>query len=86
MYYGGLLLGPEVSTKPVPCSTNPRWDQWINFDDLYISNIPRVSRPLSLAGDFISYFFLVGGTTVHDAIRKVTQGLRTANRAGLGQS
>lgn len=42
----------DAVTKPVPCSANPRWGQWLTFDDLLFSNVPRVrvhhhsTRPL----------------------------------------
>jgi hypothetical protein len=52
VYYGGQLLVKDAVTKPVPCSANPRWGQWLTFDDLLFSNVPRVrvhhhsTRPL----------------------------------------
>lgn len=44
VYYGGQLLVKDAVTKPVPCSANPRWGQWLTFDDLLFSNVPRESR------------------------------------------
>ena len=42
VYYGGQLLVKDAVTRPVPCSANPRWGQWLTFDDLLFSNVPRV--------------------------------------------
>jgi len=40
-YHGGQLLCPLERTEQVRWSTNPRWEEWLQFDIL-TSNLPRV--------------------------------------------
>jgi hypothetical protein len=43
LYYGGALLCPLRITRAVPCSSNPRWCEWIYFT-LPFADLPRESR------------------------------------------
>jgi len=42
-YHGGQLLCPLERTEQVRWSTNPRWEEWLQFDIL-TANLPRVGR------------------------------------------
>ncbi|KAL9654688.1 hypothetical protein ABK040_006750 [Willaertia magna] len=44
LYHGGTLLTRPKITKLVPFNRSPRWNQFITFDDILISDIPRETK------------------------------------------